>query len=159
MRLGSGIAVAVVQTGSCGSDSAPSLETSICHWCGPKKTKKKKKKKKKERRASGLEGGGGFRKVYLWGSASGQPDGGRTVPICLSADTGSHFCCCREREAGPETLKVHTCLWRSPRGTCLFFPQPRCWRGRCLQLSPDRSDAPHQRTALKVDLLQPCPVL
>ena len=35
MRLGSGIAVAVMYT--CSSDSIPSLETSIFHWCGPKK--------------------------------------------------------------------------------------------------------------------------
>ena len=36
---GSGIAVAVVQASSCGSDSAPHLGTSICHGCGPKKKK------------------------------------------------------------------------------------------------------------------------
>ena len=39
-QLGSGIVVAVVQVGSCSSDSTPSLETSICHGCGPKKKKK-----------------------------------------------------------------------------------------------------------------------
>ena len=45
--LGSGIAVAVavVQAGSCSSDQTPSLGTSICCGCGPKKTKDKKKKK------------------------------------------------------------------------------------------------------------------
>ena len=32
--------VAVAEAGHCGSDSIPSLETSICHKCGPKKTKK-----------------------------------------------------------------------------------------------------------------------
>ena len=37
MRLGSGIAVAVVSAGSCSSDSTPSLEISTCHRCGPKK--------------------------------------------------------------------------------------------------------------------------
>ena len=40
-RLGSGIAAAVVQAGSCSSDLTPSLGTSICRGCGPKKTKKK----------------------------------------------------------------------------------------------------------------------
>ena len=30
--------------GSCSSDSTPSLGTSICSWCGPKKPKKKGKK-------------------------------------------------------------------------------------------------------------------
>ena len=49
MRLGSCIAVAVAQAGSCSSNSTPSLGTSICHQCSPKtKTKKKKKKKKKK---------------------------------------------------------------------------------------------------------------
>ena len=36
---GSGVAVAVVQAGSCSSDSTPSLGTSICLGCGPKKQK------------------------------------------------------------------------------------------------------------------------
>ena len=42
--LRSGIAVAVVQAGSCSFNSTPSLGTSICHRCGPKKMTKKKKK-------------------------------------------------------------------------------------------------------------------
>ena len=42
MQLQSGIAVAVAQAGSYSSNSTPNLETSICHRCGPKKTKKKK---------------------------------------------------------------------------------------------------------------------
>ena len=37
------MAVAVVQASSCSSDSTPSLGTSMCHRCGPEKTKKKKK--------------------------------------------------------------------------------------------------------------------
>jgi len=41
MRLGSSVAVAVVQAGSCSSDSTPSLGTSICCGCGPEKKKKK----------------------------------------------------------------------------------------------------------------------
>ena len=40
MWLRSRVAVA----GSCSSDAAPSLGTSICRKCGPKKQKKKKKK-------------------------------------------------------------------------------------------------------------------
>ena len=43
MWLGSGIAVAVVLVGSYSSDSTPSLGTSLCHRCDPKKTEKKKK--------------------------------------------------------------------------------------------------------------------
>ena len=42
-RLGSHVAVAVAWASSYSSDSTPSLGTSICHECGPKKTKKKKK--------------------------------------------------------------------------------------------------------------------
>ena len=43
MRLGSGVAVAVVWAGSLSSDSTPTLGTSMCPGRGPKKTKKKKK--------------------------------------------------------------------------------------------------------------------
>ena len=42
MWLGSSVAVAVVQAGSCISDSTPSLETSICYGCGFKKQKTNK---------------------------------------------------------------------------------------------------------------------
>ena len=37
MLLRSGIAVAMVETSSCSSDWTPSLGTSICLICGPKK--------------------------------------------------------------------------------------------------------------------------
>ena len=39
MKLKSGIAIAVAQAGNCSSDSTPSLGTSICHKCSPKKKK------------------------------------------------------------------------------------------------------------------------
>ena len=42
MQLGSDVAVAVVQAGGCSWDLTPSLGTSICHECDPKKPKKKK---------------------------------------------------------------------------------------------------------------------
>ena len=45
MWLGSGIAVAVVWANSCSSNSTPSLGTSICHRCGPKKANKETKTK------------------------------------------------------------------------------------------------------------------
>ena len=38
-QLRSGVAVAVVSAGSCSSDWTPSLGTSICCTCGPKKQK------------------------------------------------------------------------------------------------------------------------
>ena len=41
MRLGSHVAVPVVLAGSCSSNLTPSLGTSMCHGCGPKKEKKK----------------------------------------------------------------------------------------------------------------------
>ena len=47
MQLRSRIAVAVAVVGSCSFDSVPSLGTSICYRCVPKKPPKKKKKKKK----------------------------------------------------------------------------------------------------------------
>jgi len=37
--------VAMAVAGSCSSNSAPTLRTSICHRCGPTKVKKKRKKK------------------------------------------------------------------------------------------------------------------
>jgi len=39
--LGSGVAMAVVKASGYSSDWTPSLETSICHGCSPKKKKKK----------------------------------------------------------------------------------------------------------------------
>jgi len=44
-RLGSGIAVALAQAGGYSSDSTPSLGTSICCGCGPRKDKKQTNKK------------------------------------------------------------------------------------------------------------------
>ena len=44
MWLRSGIAMAVGYACSCSADWTPSLGTSICHGCGPKKQKKKKPK-------------------------------------------------------------------------------------------------------------------
>ena len=38
-QLGSGVAVAVALSGSCSSNLNPSLGTSICHGCSPKKQK------------------------------------------------------------------------------------------------------------------------
>ena len=46
-RLRSGVAVAVVKAGRCSSDSTPSLGTSICRRCGPKKRPKLNKQQKK----------------------------------------------------------------------------------------------------------------
>ena len=43
-RLRPSVAVAVVQAGSCTSDSTPSLGTSMCCRCHPKKQKRKKEK-------------------------------------------------------------------------------------------------------------------
>ena len=42
-RLGSCVAVAVAQAGSCSFDWTPSLGTSICHGCSPNKKEKEKK--------------------------------------------------------------------------------------------------------------------
>ena len=44
IRLGSGVALAVVQAGSFSSNSLSSLGTSMCPRCNPKKRKKKKEK-------------------------------------------------------------------------------------------------------------------
>ena len=57
MWLRSQVAVALGQASGYSSNWTPSLGTSICHRCGPKKTKsqktkKGKEKKKKEKKAS-----------------------------------------------------------------------------------------------------------
>ena len=44
-RLGSGIAMALAQASNCSSDSIPSLGTSICLGCSPRKDKKRQKRK------------------------------------------------------------------------------------------------------------------
>ena len=46
--VGSGIAVAMTQAGSCSSDSTPILGTSICRRCSPKRTERKEGKKENE---------------------------------------------------------------------------------------------------------------
>ena len=50
IQLGSCVAVAVVEACNYSSDWTPSLETSICHGCGPKRQKGKKKKKEEKKR-------------------------------------------------------------------------------------------------------------
>ena len=49
-RLGSGVAVALAKAGSYSSDWTPSLRTSVCRGCDPKKTKNTKKKKRRRAR-------------------------------------------------------------------------------------------------------------
>ena len=46
LQLRSGVAVAVVETGSCSSNWTPSLGTSMGCRCSPKKKRKKKKKRR-----------------------------------------------------------------------------------------------------------------
>ena len=48
-RLGSHVAVALVQASNYSSDSPPSLGTAICHRCSPKKTKRPQKTHKKQK--------------------------------------------------------------------------------------------------------------
>ena len=48
MRLGSCIVMAVVSASGYSSDLTPTLGTSICHRCGPKKEKKKKKQERED---------------------------------------------------------------------------------------------------------------
>ena len=50
MQLRSGVAVAEAVASSYSSNSTPSLGTSICHRCRPKKTKKRKEKRKRKKR-------------------------------------------------------------------------------------------------------------
>ena len=72
MRLGSQVAVVVVQAEGCSSDWTPSLGTSICRRCGDKKTKKKKKKRRKNQREeeiyrlSGIPSARGERTILYW---------------------------------------------------------------------------------------------
>ena len=67
MRLGSRVAVAVVEAGSCISYSTPSPGTSICRGCSPNRKKKKKKKKthKKAKNKAKQKGRAVLRQMYL----------------------------------------------------------------------------------------------
>ena len=49
MRLGSHVAVALVEAGGYSSDSTPSLGTSICHGRAQEKAKRPKQKNKKKK--------------------------------------------------------------------------------------------------------------
>ena len=49
------MAVAVAEAGSCHSESAPSLGTSICHRCTVKREKRKKKKRMESYKGLGAE--------------------------------------------------------------------------------------------------------
>ena len=49
MWLRTGVAMAVAQARSCSSNATPSLGTSICHRCSPKKQNKNKQKKTKNK--------------------------------------------------------------------------------------------------------------
>ena len=49
MQLGFCVTVAVAEAGGYSSDLTPSMETSICQGCGPKKAKTNKQKEKRKK--------------------------------------------------------------------------------------------------------------
>ena len=49
MQLTSGISASLAQAGSCNSDLTPSLGTSTCHGCSPKKHKERERERERER--------------------------------------------------------------------------------------------------------------
>ena len=86
-QLGSRVAVAVAKAASCSSDLTPSLGTSMCHRCGPKK-----EKKRKERGKIGVP------------TVSQQVTGGVLGALAHRFDpwpgTGLRMCCCRRCSLG-----------------------------------------------------------
>ena len=111
MRLDSVMPVAVTYACSCSSDSTPSLGSSICHRCGPKKKKKERKKKerkKKERRSPG--------KWYLPGETSIQ-----VLSLCLVSYYLSH--------AFVLTL-WHSTSWHQCGSLYTVLLAPSVWDGR-----------------------------
>ena len=74
MWLGSCVAVAMVQATAVATINPPSLETSICHRCGPENTKKKKKSM--------------LQKIKLLERVTGSHR-----PTIPSSDTDNYFCC------------------------------------------------------------------
>ena len=64
MRLGSSVAVAVVQVSSCSSNSTPSLGTSMLHTCSPEEREINRKREKEKRKEGREEGRKEERKVY-----------------------------------------------------------------------------------------------
>ena len=75
MQLGSRIAVAVAVAGSHSSDLTPSLGTSICHGCSPKKQKTKTPKTKTNTQMTAIS----------WG-----------LPIQINSDVGIPVNYCKE---------------------------------------------------------------
>ena len=111
MQLGSCVAVAVVQAGSCSPNLTSILGTSICHECGPKKTKTKIKKKKKGISKISLEEGAKTREApsprACVRSPAGPGPGSRVTGLASAsasrerarlstASGGLHFCISRK---------------------------------------------------------------
>ena len=66
-QLGSGVALAVVQAGSCSSDQTPGLEPPYAVSAALKKDKKTKKKKKKKKKKKNVTSGGKNNDVFTFG--------------------------------------------------------------------------------------------
>ena len=99
-RLRSLVAVAVVQAGSCSSNQIPSLGTSICRECGPKRQKDKKKSSCMRFRFNGAL-------YFIWQSSS--------LSQCLST------CCCFL--SWSPLLPDH---WHMTNFSLLFKSQSKC---------------------------------
>ena len=100
--------MAVVQAGSCNSDSAPSLGTSIGHRRSPKKTGKKERKERKEGREK-------ERKCSFWGLILPLPT---RFPSCQHV--GCRALPARLTHRGARAQLVQTTVSRALRG-----PRPR----------------------------------
>ena len=111
MQLGSRVAVAVAVAGSCSSDVIPSLGTSICHGCSPKKTKDEKRQQQQKTTSVKRDWKSTMGKAQLSASQSlkgtqGWPQESFQVISEESKRTGKM----------PETTDWHTALWFSRGG-------------------------------------------
>ena len=103
-RLRSGVAMAVVQAGSCSCNQTPSLGTSVCIKCSPKK-----KKKEKEKENNPCEEVEGLRRVRpMLGLKKTSHPG---VPWWLSGLSTQHCHCCALAVAQVQPLASRTSTW------------------------------------------------
>ena len=139
---------AVAEAGSCSSASTPSLGTSTCCRCSPKKERGKKKKKRKEKKpllpsVRAAECGTESRGLYPGSPISGSSDGrinSRPSLLPVKAQTGPRLTLSPASVPGPRGPQRHFHDRRTPgpcrargggsRPTEREAGSPGC-RGRC----------------------------
>ena len=139
-QLRSLVAVAVAKSGSCSSDSTPSLGTSICPGCSPKKKKRKKKKRKKKKNTQAVATNGTT-------DSSREPQAECGVGRCAGKRRGNTFEVRRRGKAPPLGSPRSHPAPRRVLSTPGGLPTPRTcaqllrrfWSPAARRVAPDRA--------------------